>query len=211
MAGLAAGVACIGGCQIGQLIGGMAASAERAGSRMVKPKYSDLKGKDFAVIVAADRSIQADFPEIVASVCAQVTQRLIDHADASGVVPAEEVLKYQSRNPGWVAKPLDQLAKDLEAQRLVYIDLQDFALTEPGNPYIYAGVVAGTVNVVESDTETPSVFAFTESIKVKYPDSSGMSPTQIPRQTVLAELVKRFVDRASWMFYEHEEPNAIKY
>jgi hypothetical protein len=40
---------------------------------------------------------------------------------------------------------------------------------------------------------------------------SGMSPTQVPRGEVLSILAKRFVDRASWLLFEHEEPNALKY
>ncbi len=199
------------GCQFGQLIGGMAGSAERQGSHKVTPKYKGLTGKSFAVIVAADRAIQADFPSIIPVVTLEMTARLSKFAGASGVLPATEVLKYQSQHPGWVAKPMNDLAADLGVERVVYVDMQDFSMTDPGNPYIYNGVVSGAVHVIEVESPTPSEFTFGESVRVKYPDASGVSPTQEPRNNVLSELSRRFIERSAWLFYEHEEPNVIKY
>lgn len=208
---LAMALMSVSGCAIGNLIGGMAASAERAGSTVKKPKYTGLTGKNFAVIVSADRSVQADFPALVTLVTVEMTRRLSENADAAGMLPAGEVLRYQSVKPSWVARPLDQLAKDLEVERLVYVDIQSFALTEPGNPYLYSGVASGTVNVIEADSATPSVFAFTEAVRVTYPDQTGTSEQQMPRDVVFRELARRLIERSAWMFYEHEEPNIIKY
>ena len=199
------------GCQIGQLVGGMVENSRRQGEHIVAPKYKGLTGKSFAVIVAADRSIQSDFPSIIPVVTLEMTSRLSKFSGASGVLPASEVLKYQSQHPGWIAKPLSELATDLAVDRVVYIDLQDFSLTDPGNPYIYNGVAAGTAHIVEVESPTPSEFAFGEHVRVKFPDISGVSPTQMPRNNVLSELARRFIERSAWAFYEHEEPNVIKY
>lgn len=199
------------GCGIGALVGGMASSAERQGSKTVKAKYSGLEGKSFAVIVAADRGIQADHTEIVSLVTREVTRRLVEHCGASGVVPAEEVLKFQYQRPGWVAMPVSALAKELEVQRLVYIDLRDYALTEPGNPYLWAGSAVAAVNVLEADGALGNDFAFRELVRVKFPDQEGLSEAQIPRQTLELELSRRLINRASWIFFDHEEPNVIKY
>ncbi|HMN41810.1 MAG TPA: hypothetical protein PKE29_13270 [Phycisphaerales bacterium] len=199
------------GCQIGQLFGGMAASHHRTGSTDFKAKYTGLTDKTFAVIVASDRSIQSDFPGIVPVITREVSKLLAEHAGAKGMLPANEVLQYQSQHPGWVARPFDELAKDLAVDRVVYIDLQEFALTDPGNIYVYNGAAAGVVHVIEAESPVASEFAFGEPVRVKYPDMSGMGPNQIPRQDVLNMLAKRFIDRAAWLLYDHEEPNAIKY
>ncbi len=201
----------LGGCQLGQLVGGAASSFQRTGSHNTKAKYSGLTDKTFAVIVAADRSIQSDFPSIVPVITREVSKLVAENAGAKGMLPANEVLQYQSQHPGWVARPFDALAKDLGVDRVVYIDLQEFALTDPGNIYIYNGAAAGVVHVIEAESPIASEFAFGEPIRVKFPDMSGMGPNQIPRQDVLNTLAKRFIDRASWLLYDHDEPNAIKY
>jgi hypothetical protein len=208
---LAACAAVFSGCTIGRLIGGMAESSRRQGMHEEKAKYTGLTDKTFAVIVAADRSIQADFPSVISVVTLEITKRLADNSGAKGVLPATEVLKYQSQHPGWVAKPLNTLAKELAVERVVYVDLQDFTLTDPGNPYIYNGVASGTIHVIDPESATPGEFAFGEAVRVKYPDMSGMGPTQIPRNQVLSELARRFIERSAWALYTHEEPNVIKY
>jgi hypothetical protein len=208
---LAASLLLLGGCKIGQLIGGMAGSAERQGKTEYKAKYTKLEGKSFAVIVAADRAIQSEFPSIVTIITADTTKRLAEHAGASGMLPAAEVLRYQSQHPGWVAKPLGELAKTLGVERVVYVDLQDFRMTDPGNPYVYNGVASGVIHVAEAESEVASEFAFGKDVRVQFPDMSGMSPSQIPRDQVFSELTRRFIERSAWMFYQHEEPNAIKY
>ncbi len=208
---LAASLLLLGGCKIGQLIGGMAGSAQRQGSTEFKPKYAKLQDKSFAVIVAADRSIQSEYPSVVTIITAEMSKRLAENAGSNGVLPAAEVLRYQSQHPGWVAKPLGDLAKTLGVDRVVYVDLQDFSMTDPGNPYVYNGVASGVIHVAEVESEVASEFAFGERVSVKFPDMSGMSPTQIPRDQVFSELTRRFIERSAWMFYQHEEPNAIKY
>jgi len=199
------------GCTLMGAIGGMAASFKRTGSHNVTPKYTGLSEKSFAVIVAADRSIQADYPGIVSIITREVSKILSEHTAASGMLPPDEVLRYQSAHPDWFVKSPDDLVKVLGVDRVIYIDLRDFSLTDPGNPYIYNGVAGGTVQVYESESRVATEAAFTEAIRVQYPDQAGLSPQQVPRSDVLIELSRRFVERSAWLFYEHEEANVIKY
>jgi len=200
-----------GGCALGQLVGGMAESARRAGSHEVSAKYSGLSDKTFAVIVAADRSIQADFPSLVSVTTREVTKLLSENTGAKGVLPADEVLKFQSQHPNWVAMPFDKLASELAVDRLVYIEVQEFALHDPGNIYVYNGVAAGQVHVIEADSQSSAEFAFNEPVRVKFPDVTGMGTNDMGRRDVLGELARRFIARSAWMFYHHEEPNVMKY
>lgn len=199
------------GCVVGQLFGGMAASMERSGSHEVAAKYNGLTDKTFAVIIAADRTVQSEYPQIVTAFTRELTRRLSENAGASGVLPADEVLAFQFQRPGWVAmSPLD-VAKELEVDRLIHIDLTDFTLNEPGNQYEWRGVAGGAVTVIEVPDEGSPVEKFRENVRVKYPDFEGMSQENLQASTVLSELSRRFVERTGWLFYDHEEPNVIKY
>jgi hypothetical protein len=157
------------------------------------------------VVVTADRMIQADHPEVVAKLTIDIADQLAREAGASGFVPGMSVLEYQYNHPRWVTMPLGQLAKALEVERLVFIDLQEYRLNDPGNPYIWQGVASGLVGVVHADSALPDEFAFQKQIRVKFPDKSGMGPADLPRGAVNTTLVKRFVDRAAWLMYDHEE------
>jgi hypothetical protein len=201
----------MGGCVLGQLIGGMAESDLRHSKKDVDAKYLGLPGKSFVVVVAADRSVQADFPSVVGDITITVSEELRKHAGASGWVPPKDVLRYQYEHPGWSSEPLDKLAADFGAQRLIYIDLREYRLNDPGNAYLWAGVASGTVSVVEADGPIADQFEFQEPVSVKFPDQSGQGPQQIPPAVMQAALSRRFVDRAAWLFYLHEEPYYSEY
>lgn len=205
------GMSVMSGCTALGFIGAMADSYERTGTSDIKAKYDGLEGKTFAVVVAADRSIQSDNPEIVPLLTNQVTRDLTENCGASGVVPAEEVLRFQYQRPGWIAMTPTDLAKELEVERLVYVDLSDFNLTDEGNPYLWNGVAAATVQVLEADSDLGDTFAFREYIRVTFPDQEGLSPMQIPGETVRLELSRRIIHRVSWLFFDHKEPNSLKY
>lgn len=212
---LGASIIAAGGCQtIGAVFGGMAANNEKSSIKDVTPRYDGLRGKSFAVVVAADRVIQADYPSVVGDLTLTISRRLADAKNdvgASGYVPGDKVLGYQYNNPRWVAMTPEELARGLGVQRLVFIDLQEYRLNDPGNQYLWAGVAAGTVRVVEADGKTPGVFIFQEPVRVQFPDKDGYGPGQLPAQAVSIELSRRFCDRAAWLFHQHEEPNSLKY
>lgn len=199
------------GCAAIGFIGAMAKSYEQTGTSEIPAKYEGLEGKTFAVIVAADRSIQSDNPEIVPLMTNEVTRRLSDNCGATGVVPAAEVLRFQYQRPGWITMTPTDLAKELEVERLVYIDLTDFALTDPGNPYLWNGTASVTVQVLETEGSLGDTFAYRETLRVTYPEQEGLSPMQIPGETVRLELSRRIISRAAWLFFAHEEPNSLKY
>ncbi len=190
---------------MGQLIGGMIESERRQGTREVEREYTGLESKTFAVVVAADRVIQADFPEVIGRVAQDISERLAKEAGASGYVPGNVVLEFQYNNPRWVTMTLGQVAKELGVERIVYVDLVEYRLNDPGNAYLWQGSAQGMVGVIEADSNSPDEFAFQKQVRVKFPDDDGLSPGDVPRAAVNTALVKRLIDRAAWLFYDHEE------
>lgn len=197
------------GCQA---FGALAAGLERTGSKTVEPKYPGLAGKSYAVVVGADPSIQADFPQLVGQLTATITERLKEKVGASGYIPAESMLGFQSQHPRWSAMSQADLAKELGVDRLIFVDVHEFRLTDPGNQYLWAGLASGSVGVWEADNPLADSAAFMESISVKYPTKEeGKGPREIPAANVQVVLAKRFIDRASWLFYTHDEANMLDY
>lgn len=187
-------------------------ASELKGSKDIPPKYTGLTGKTFAVVVAADRSIQATYPMLISQVTRTVSQRLKDNVGASGWIPPDDVIGFQYQHPQWSTWTLQKLAQELEVERLIFIDIQEFRLNEPGNQYLWKGAAGGLVGVIEADADTSESFSFSEPISVQYPTKeTALSPTQTSWNEMQVILAKRFVDRASWMFYTHEEANVIDY
>lgn len=196
------------GCSlVGGLVGGMAESYKRSSTYTVESKYRGLEGKTFAVVVLADRVIQADHPEVVAKLTIDISQRLAEEAGASGYVPGIEVLDYQFNHPRWVTMTTGQLAKEFNppVDRIVYVDLTEYRLNDPGNQYIWQGVASAMVGVAAADGPLPDEFAFQEQVRVRFPDKDGMGPNDMTRPLVVSALTKRLADRVSWLLYDHQE------
>ena len=217
------------GCSALGFGGAMIESYRRNSTKAVDQEYEGLKGKNYAVVVCADRAIQGEYPDIVVFLTAKITERLVQHQDevkvtaprssggtdsaigAAGYVKAEDVLKYQYEHPGWIAMPKSELARALGVERLIWVELVEYRLHEPGNQYLWSGLAAGTVDVYEIDGPAPDEAAFQKSVRVSFPDKSALGPGDLPLNVVATELGRRIVDRVTWLFYRHQEPYYPKY
>jgi hypothetical protein len=194
------------GCAAAALAGMMAQSAQETGTRTVEAEYTGLVGKSYAVVVSADRSIEASYPGVVAMLTQKINERLRDSAGATGWIATEDLLGYLYNNPRWVARPRSELAAELGVDRLIVVDLQEFHLYDPGNQYLWDGVAQGRVAVVEADSPVPDSYAYDTMVTVRFPDKSGSGPLEMPQALVSSSLILRFAVRASWTFYKHDEP-----
>jgi len=204
------------GCNVVGFAGAMIESQRRHSNKTVKEDYRGLAGKKWAVIVQADRIIQADYPAIVAYLTIKMTDRFADKVQqekigAAGYIPADTLLRYLYENPRWTTMARGELAKELGVDRLIIVELLEYRLNDPGNQYVWNGLATGSVGVTEADGPVPDEFAFQKPISVAFPDKEGFTPTDLQQQVVATELARRFVDRATWPFYSHEEPYYPKY
>lgn len=203
---------CAGGCQVaGFFVGAYQENTPKA----VDAMYTGLAGKSFAVLVAADRGTQGDFPGLIDYLDTQITQRLSKSDNkpvAGGFVPADQVLRYTYDNPAWPARTRENLAKALGGvERLVIVEVTEYRLHDPGNSYTWDGLAAAQVSVYELGSDTPETPVFQKSVSVPYPDDKGFGPEQLPQAGMNTALAQRLVDRVSWLFYEHDEKYNPKY
>ena len=205
----AAGLAAAGGCQIPGFFAAGYQDYKNRQPRDVAAEYRGLEGHTFAVVVSSDRIIQSDHPGVTDELTVRITQQLAENLEGPGYVPAQKCLRYLYDHPSWVAKPRGELAKELGVERLVFVELLEYQVNDPGNAYVWDGVAAGNIGVIE--VENPDDFAFQKSIRVVYPDESGHGPGDMSQVVVSSVLIKRFTDRAAWLFFTHKETGDMKY
>jgi len=199
------------GCVIGAAVGGMAESYRRTGTTTYEAKYKGIAGKSFTVVTIASRPIEAEHAGLTSRITQRVNDRLIQNADPSYAIPSRDLLRVLYNTPTWRVMTREDLANLLGVERLIVIEIIDYRLNEPGNRHLWDGRVAGVVSVYESDSALPNDPIFEQSLSIEFPDSSGYLRSDIPESAVTTELSNRFINRASWLFYEHDEPNAIPY
>lgn len=205
------GLGTLAGCAAVGVAALAAKGIEETRPKHVKAEYLGLQGHSFAVVVAADRSIQAQYPTLVTELTARINDRLWSSSGASAGVPAQDLLRYLYEHPEWIAQPYSELASTLSVDRLVIIDLNEFRLNDPGNQYLWDGMAAGTVSVIEADSSLPDEFVYQKAMGITFPDETGVDQSRYTSQQVASVLMARFVDRAAWVFYDHDEQALIPY
>ncbi|MGD9692825.1 MAG: hypothetical protein AB7G17_05495 [Phycisphaerales bacterium] len=196
----------LGGCAIAELAGGMAESYKRSSTHEVKADYTGLTGKTFAVVVSVDRVVLSERPELAGSLIVAISERLKENTGASGYVQPLRVIEFMSTNPRWAIMTPADLMKEFGVDRLIYVEVLDFRLHEPGNRYLWDGLASATMGVLEAESGLADEYAFRRQVSVAFPDQKGITPTDLTENVVATRLQTRLVDRIVWVFYDHQEP-----
>ena len=196
------------GCELGKLVGGMAAANEDQMLVEVLPKYDGLQGHTVAVVVDVDMSTLYEYPYVAAKIATEVSARINESvADCRGKVqPPQAVINWQYRTPQWNALPLGELAQQLNVDRVVHIDVLEYHLNPPGNRWLWEGVCVARVGIIERDGIDPDVFSQTFDINTKFPTITGVGRESASEAAIQTGLLYSFVQKTGWLFYKHEEP-----
>lgn len=165
-------------------------------------KYRGLENKRVAVLVDAPMDVQFDYQNVVPGLCELISGGIHQYVEGTKVRPPMDVVAFLSNNVYWPMMDPAELAKKLDVQRLVLVDIVEYRLTTPGNSYLWDGVVIAEVGVIEADGVDSSAPVFSERITARFPvvDNVGRdkaSATDIERGLQVAtsqKIVRLFYD-----------------
>lgn len=195
----------------------VAAQATQDLPRTVKAKYADLEGHSFAVVVNVPRHVQARHPVLRQALTFQICGRLEEHFSKADLeqpvswIPPESVLEYLFNHPRWPYQPRGELLEDLGVDRLIFVEIDEYRLVEPGNRYVWDGLASGRVQVFAGEAPLPDEPVYEQAITVRFPDESNVTEEGMSDELVARRLISRFSDRAAWIFFDHKEPGSIAY
>lgn len=199
---------CIGlcGCIVARLVGGMAQNVEYSTLIEVHPAYTGLENKTVAVLVTADLAMVYEHPEVALTIAANVSRRIRRNVPGARVLSAGAIADWQFRTTQWSAMPYGEIAEQLNADRLVLIDVYEYRLHPPGNQWLWEGVCTATVAVIERDGFDPDNYVDAFNIESRFPDVKGVGRDGAVAAQIRTGLLARFVERTAWLFYTHLEP-----
>lgn len=198
-----AGLLALGGCEA---LGAAAYIVERDKKVEIPAEYSGLEGKTVAVVVHADMATLYEFPMVANNIATNVAGRLQTNILDIRVRDPRHVFAWQYHTPGWVTVPYGDIARELDVDRVVYIDLYEFRLHPVGNRWMWDGVCAGTVGIIERDGLDPDVFAHSYNVVAKFPQVTGVGVDAATQSQIETGLLVRFIEETSWLFHAHIRP-----
>lgn len=194
------------GCAAGKLVGAMAGANEAQKIIEVPAKYSGLENKTFAVLVNGDAFMLYEHPDVPEIIAAGVTARLQRDVVGARALPPQAVIDWQFRTSQWNALPYGELAEQLNVDRVVLIDLQEYRLHPPGDRFFWEGVCMGRIGIIERGGLDPDTFAETFDITSTFPKEKGVTRESAYEANIRKGLLFEFVQKTSWLFHMHREP-----
>jgi len=172
------------------LSGGCATDQHPQNRYVEKPSavYEGLKGHKSAVMVWADWRTRTEYNQIQVDTAKQLTEKLEKNpkkdskkseAPAMQFVNPASVVRYQREHPEVMSMPIAEVAPKLGAQRVIYVEVEEFAAHAPDAIMLLRGHAKVTLRVLEVAGDKATV-AFEEAgITANYPPESpeGVVPT----------------------------------
>lgn len=172
-----------------------------------KPAEYPLSGERVAVVIDTDLTVHYEHPGISTLIAGAVAGRISKNVENVEVLRPDAVARWQFETPQWTAMPSTEIAKALGVDRVIYIDLQNYSLTPPGNHWLWEGRCSATIGVIEADSYEQDGFADTYEVMAIFPRRPAvLSREEASEGTIERGLLNEFIKQTSWLFYFHIEP-----
>lgn len=138
----------------------------------IKPKYTGLVNQSIGVMVFADRGVRIDWPGAQLDLANSIQAKLKEQqeknkqktlAGASFPVLPASIVRYQRDYPEIEAMTITDVAPRLGVQRLIYVELEDFATRADASIQLFRGSAVATVRVIEVSPDGKGSVAFEQN------------------------------------------------
>jgi len=173
------------------------------GGNMVPGEFDGLKGERVVVVCRPPSSHDFRHAGAARGVAARVSEKLVKNLKDVDVVNPREVDKWVDESDwgDW-----RDLAKAVNASRVVQIELEDFELYK--GKTLYQGQTDVTVTVYDAKDRGKELWN-KHLGEVLYPTNSGIPAQDKPVQAFEREFVDIVADRVATNFYRHDPNEAF--
>ena len=181
---------------LGYLIGGPP-SIEPEFDKQTKMSLKD-DDKRIAVVCYAPKELKFDVEDVDAELAQHVAMRLNGHG--MKVIAPSAVQNWLDQHDDWDSPA--EVGRAVEADWVVYIDMQEYSLYEKGTMQLYRGRTTAMVKVFDmNEDEGEEIFA--KEVVSVYPIRVAKPAHEIPRDRFKALYMSRLSDEIGHLFYEH--------
>ena len=180
----------------------------------IAPQYTGMQGQSVAIMAWAPDGTVIDFPNVRLDLAGSLQQKLEQARDAKsrelkGVTfptPASSIVRLQENRPELEGAPLTDVAPELGASRLVYVEIEFLQTRSDAAVELYRGSASATLKVVEVAADGTAKVAYEESgITAVFPPGAREEGTPDGNDFVMyrgtvqeltSEIAKRFIRHA---------------
>jgi hypothetical protein len=182
--------------------------ADREPKKDVKAEH-DLTAQRLLILPYLGTDAQFEFQGADLVITDRLLREIREHlrGRVHHVVNPAEVLRYQQSNLEWTNTPVQQIGKEFNVDKVLYVEISRLTLLEENSINIYRGRIAARLQVVDvnSAAVSPVVYQTDVSAEVPAKDEPPASTDDYSRDAVQRATIIRFAELVIKKFYDHEE------
>ncbi|MFP4106507.1 MAG: hypothetical protein ACLFVU_10510 [Phycisphaerae bacterium] len=191
------------GCVAGRWLGYVFAPSSN--TKKVPAEYEGLENSKVAVIVDIEQKTLFGHEGLPRELIQIINRDLTRNVKGVTTVEPARVIAYQAAYPEWRGEDRTKIARDLEADNLLYVTIIEFSTLEPGSVNLVRARLVAEATVWKAGLPEREARQYrTETFRVLYPEHApvGLPTENQYRVRVIAERI--FSDRLTKKFYDHK-------
>ncbi len=164
----------------------------------IAAEFDKLEGKKVVVLVYATAAARYAYPSIEADLRRHIVRELLNNVEDIEIADPDEVVAWCSRNEGF---SLAEVGKEFAADYVVYVEIQQFAISDPASPQLYRGRAAATIQV--ADVHDDGDIVWETYLESAYPASRSVPASEISGTKFRNIYVKRLAREIARHFFPY--------
>jgi hypothetical protein len=205
-AALLAALGLLGGCGLPEAL--VYPFAPREAVKDVKAEY-DLTAQRLLILPYLGTDAQFEFQGADLVITDRLVREIREHlrGRVHHVVNPAEVLRYQQTNLEWANTPVQQIGKEFNVDKVLYVEISRLTLLEDNSVNLYRGRIAARIQVVDVDSAALSPVVYQTDVLAEIPekDDPPVSADEGSRNAVERATAIRFAENVIKKFYDHQE------
>ena len=137
-------------------------------TKTVKAEYPYLADKRLCIVVRAPDEMLFEYPNLPWEIADHARAGLEGNVRGLSIVDPKKVVDFQRSDPAWEQMDPAALGKKFDADRVLEIDITQYATREPESPFLYRGHITAAVRIY--NTEYPNTqHAYESEVRTVYP------------------------------------------
>lgn len=171
-----------------------------------------------AIVTYAPHSTRIEWGQVDRELNDRLWQKAKAHMGESNkkykttLIPATTVYKWLDEHPDWHDMPLEEVAKGLGADFIVFLDIQTMSFFEPRSRFFYQGHAEVRFKVinVNPEYEGPGLHP-EEFLTMDFPTEARPIPADsVPYTRFRRQFIERIAEKLSWYFVPHDPQEESK-
>ncbi len=164
----------------------------------IAAEFDKLEGKKVVVLIYATASARYAYPNIEADLRRYVVRELLDNVEDIEIADPDQVMQWCAENEGF---SLAEVGKEFDADYVVYVEIQQFATSDPSSPQLYRGRAAATIQV--ADVHEDGDIVWETYVESAYPASRSVPAGEISEAKFRKIYVKRLAREIARHFFPY--------